>query len=137
MKSYIVGLLLLVSCTTPQPEVSKFPNELELSLLRPIKAHGSTILGTLNARLYDESGSLIQKKITSFGDCIECSRGISVKNFLGVRIEGTSLKSLIINRKQSPAVELKDCSNDFIKNGEYNCKFNILQRPYNLKISIE
>ena len=139
MKLYLIGLILITSCSTKKIESYKThetPSNLELVELKPIKPQGSKILSTLNAELINEDGILIQKQSTSLGDCKKCSRGFGVKGFIGVRFEGMNLKALNIGRKQSPKVNMVDCAQNQLINNIYNCKFKIENRLYHLRISV-
>jgi hypothetical protein len=140
MKMYFIFLLVLMSCSSParkQQINSEKHEDLELIFLKPIKPKGSKVLGTLSAQFYTENGSLIQEKSGLLGDCLKCERGVSVKGFLGLRVEGMDLKSFTVGRKQSPFVDLIDCSQDMPISSEYSCKFKINKVPYSLKMSVQ
>jgi len=131
MKSIIILISLFSSLAYPSSSTVK------LKSLKPI--HNAALeIGTMNVDLISAvNGKTIATLSSKLGDCADCTRGVSIHRDLGIRLEGSTLDSLKMTRKQTSKVKITSCpQNEGLRNEKFSCEFNYKGTPMKMVFSI-
>lgn len=135
MRCLIACMAFVISALSFADTIS----DLKLISLKPNVVFDLKI-GTLSASLIDlESRKELMSNTVDLGDCKTCSRGVAINHYIGIRIVGSDINKLKIERKQSGNTKIVSCSNknhEYIKN-TYSCEVEINNHKYKLSLLIK
>jgi hypothetical protein len=123
-----------------------FAHRLEASIPNPELVHlpasdeQGLPLGILKANLFEgPTEKVLASYSQKIGDCKGCTRGVALRGFLGLRVEGKDSESLRLSRKQSPGVKMLQCQQGGrIQRGQIeSCTFEFEGQHYAVRLKIE
>lgn len=126
-----------VAAPSTDPVKTGLPDDFELIEIKPYfknKARLGKLTATITA---NQSPDILATVSADMGDCKKCIRGASVKGKLGIRLYGSTVKDLVVRRKQSSSIKIIKCESNVPFVTSYVCEFSHKDVAMKLTLKLE